>query len=137
VEDNGVVLVQSHGDFAPRNAFIDDVNTTLLGLDHSCVADPALDLARFINSIWRQVAYTGQDPARAESLVTAFLDEYGSERPENVANVPFYWGLFAVKSLAQYLRITNRLKSRGLFDTVVDLHVEEFEYAARIVEIAR
>jgi hypothetical protein len=131
---NRVPAVQSHGDFVPRNAFIADDAVTLIGLDHACVADPALDLARFMNSVWRQVAHNGGDAAVAESLITEFLDAYAARHPENLANLPFYWGYFAIRSLTQYTRYTRRLMSRGLFDGVVRLHRAEFELAARKID---
>lgn len=68
-----------HGDFHPKNIFVDHDSLTTIDFDHSCIFDPARDLGYFIAELFVQRALRKrryETPQIAAGLRQHFVSEY-------------------------------------------------------------
>ncbi len=68
-----------HGDFHPKNIFVDHVSLTAIDFDHSCIFDPAKDLGYFIAELFVQRALKKrryETALEAVGLRQHFVSEY-------------------------------------------------------------
>ncbi len=85
----------THGDLKSDNVLAHDGTVRLLDLDRSGLADPALDLAKFVSDLhWWQ-------GAGADSLVAAFRDGYGDGDPARWERAAHLTRLFQLKLTAR------------------------------------
>ena len=71
-----------HGDFTPSQVLFHDAGVVLLDFDTLCMADPAMDVGRFLAYLRMAVrkAAHGADPL-VDDLAAAFLDAYLERNP--------------------------------------------------------
>jgi len=65
--------------------------------------------------------------SRAEQATQAFLEEYGAELPQNLLNLPFYWGYHNLVSLWRFMKGTA--PGHPDYSRLVDFYLSEFETA--------
>ena len=95
-------LVQTHGRFLFDNIFIDGENVTVIDLDGSVPADPARDIAEFVNVLRIRTFKQTEDATAADAATRAFLDEYRSHLPDNMANLAAHWGSFLLEKAFKF-----------------------------------
>ena len=126
------VVVQVHGDFKPEHIFVANGVTTVIDFDRSGPADPALDIATFVCGVRQQLFNVTGDSARAELPTRVFLGEYVSSLPDYVGNLPSYW---RSQTLAFLVKGTRRPARSAAFESRIRYHIEEFEYAGKVLGI--
>jgi hypothetical protein len=123
-----VRFVQSHGQFRHIHVFLGGGAVTVIDLDRSRPADPAKDLAEFIHRMRTKRFKATGGRSRAEEPTRAFLEEYASQLPQNLANLSFYWGYHCLVSLWKYMKSAR--PGQPQWQTLVEFYRSEFELAA-------
>jgi hypothetical protein len=121
-------FVQSHGQFRHIHVFVSDDKVTVIDLDRSRPADPAKDLGEFVHRMRTKRFKATKGASRAEEATQAFLEEYGSKLPQNLANLPFYWGYHTLVSLWKFMKSSTPQDAQ--WKTMIDFYLSEFETAS-------
>jgi len=98
------VLTPTHGQFAPKNVFVDSDAVTAIDLDTMSLSDPAVDVAKFVSKLkYRKLFKAAGESVRAARLASEFLDEYARSAGGNLANLPYYLALYGLKEFSKAL----------------------------------
>ena len=121
-------FVQAHGQYRHIHVFVGDESVTVIDLDRSRPSDPAQDLGEYIHRMrTKRYKATGGE-SRAEDATNAFLEEYGAVMPENLINLPYYWGYHNLVSLWRYMKSSTPLDPK--WEEMIKFYESEFERAA-------
>ena len=96
----------AYGDFKTDHLFVEDDHLTLIDSDSACLAEPALDLGKFLAdlSFWYQrCGLLGVAEAKA-----AFLDGYGLLAEDAMLRTRLYEVLILVRSIVRRVHFFNR-----------------------------
>lgn len=89
----------THGDYHPKNIFVNGVDLTVMDFEHSCMSDPAKDLGYFLAycDILRRIkSERPLDPR----VLNSFLKEYSAEAPtDGLGRIPTYKACTYLKHL--------------------------------------
>lgn len=112
-----------HGDFKADHLLIHGRRVTLMDFGTCRVADPALDLGKFLADLhYWQAAAGGPDP---RSLQVAFLDGYGNDVPDGrLLRARLYEVIVLIKSTVRRVRLFDRdwsTKTEHLIDRAAAL----------------
>jgi aminoglycoside phosphotransferase (APT) family kinase protein len=97
----------AHGDFKADHLWVTRAGLTLIDLDDCCLADPALDLGKFLADLhwW----YTLSGRPGLERAQSQFLDGYGRELPaDRLVRARLYELLWLVKITLRRARLFDR-----------------------------
>jgi aminoglycoside phosphotransferase (APT) family kinase protein len=97
-------FVQAHGQYRHIHVFVGDETVTVIDLDRSRPSDPAQDLGEYIHRMRTKRYKATRGESRAEEATQAFLEEYGAKLPQNLVNLPYYWGYHNLVSLWRYMK---------------------------------
>jgi aminoglycoside phosphotransferase (APT) family kinase protein len=103
-------LVQTHGSFHCEHIFVTKESISLIDFDKSLPGDPARDLAEFLSLLRRRLFKRLGSLAAIREPTRAFLDEYRRHLPENMGNLPLYWGAAILVDLFHYRKRRPREK---------------------------
>jgi hypothetical protein len=92
-------FVQSHGQYRHIHVFVDEDAVTVIDLDRSKPADPAKDLGEFVHRMRTKAFKATEGRNHADVETDAFLHQYASALPGNLANLSFYWCYHILVSL--------------------------------------
>ena len=91
-------LVPAHGEFRHQQLVGDERSLTVIDWDSYCLANPALDAARFLARFRRDAAGCA-DGAAFKRLAQAFREEFLGPLPQVAAHLALYEGLHVTKLL--------------------------------------
>jgi len=97
-------FVQAHGQYRHIHVFVSDERVTVIDLDRSRPSDPAQDLGEYIHRMRTKRFKATGGASRADEATNVFLEEYGARLPENLVNLPYYWGYHNLVSLWRYMK---------------------------------
>lgn len=102
------VQVQCHGQYRPIHVFIAESSVTVIDLDRSAPADPARDVAEFVQRMRSDVFDLNGSVAPAEGATRDFLDAYARAAGSDayLANFKFHYARHLVHRV-------NRLNKKG------------------------
>src|SRR6266516_1086091 len=120
-------LVQAHGQFRHIHVFLAEDAVTVIDLDRCRPGDPARDVGEYIHRMRTKRYKASGGKSRAEQATQAFLEEYGAELPQNLLNLPFYWGYHNLVSLWRFMKGTA--PDQPGYSGLVDFYLSEFETA--------
>jgi hypothetical protein len=121
-------FVQAHGQYRHIHVFVSAESVTVIDLDRSRPSDPAQDLGEYIHRMrTKRFKATGGE-SRAEEASNAFLEEYGAKLPENLINLPYYWGYHNLVSLWRYMKSATPEDPK--WEQMTEFYQSEFERAA-------
>jgi hypothetical protein len=121
-------LVQAHGQYRHIHVFVSQESVTVIDLDRSRPSDPAKDLGEFIHRMRAKMFKATNGANRAEEATDAFIQEYGSRLPKNLANLPYYWGYHTLVSLWRFMKSSTPEDPK--WNMLIDFYKSEFEKAA-------
>jgi hypothetical protein len=121
-------FVQAHGQYRHIHVFVGDETVTVIDLDRSRPSDPAQDLGEYIHRMRTKRFKATGGQSRAEEATTAFLEEYGAKLPENLINLPYYWGYHNLVSLWRYMKSATSQDPK--WNEMIEFYESEFERAA-------
>jgi hypothetical protein len=100
--------VQCHGQYRPIHVFLSDDAVTVIDLDRSAPADPARDVAEFLQRMRTDVFDKAGSAAPADGATRAFLDAYvaATGSAAYLANLKFHYARHVVHRV-------NRLNKKG------------------------
>lgn len=75
-----------HGDFHPRNVYVDGERVTVIDFDHAVAGDPAWDVGYFVGQLETAALESHGDAAALRPAADAFMDEYLRDAPEPEAS---------------------------------------------------
>jgi len=90
-------LVPAHGEYRHQQLVGDERSLTVIDWDSYCLANPALDAARFLARFRRDAARCPDGASAFGRLVQAFREEFLGPRPEVAAHLALYEGLHVTK----------------------------------------
>jgi hypothetical protein len=122
-------LVQAHGQFRHIHVFLDQDAVTVIDLDRCRPGDPARDVGEYIHRMRTKRYKATGGKSRAEQATQALLEAYGAELPQNLLNLPFYWGYHNLVSLWRFMKGTS--PDHPDYSRLVDFYLSEFETALR------
>jgi aminoglycoside phosphotransferase (APT) family kinase protein len=102
-----VKLTPLHGEYRPAHVFIEGVSVSVIDLDRIRLSDPAKDVARFVHVLKKTCYEAGVGAVRAHLLARAFVEEYQMGAPANLAHLPYFDALYALKAFAKVVKITK------------------------------
>jgi Phosphotransferase enzyme family len=120
-------LVQAHGQFRHIHVFMAEDAVTVIDLDRCRPGDPARDVGEYIHRMRTKRYKASAGASRAEQATAALLEEYGAELPQNLVNLPFYWGYHNLVSLWRFMKGTA--PDHPDYSRLVDFYLSEFETA--------
>jgi aminoglycoside phosphotransferase (APT) family kinase protein len=120
-------LVQAHGQFRHIHVFLSDDAVTVIDLDRCRPGDPARDVGEYIHRMRTKRYKASRGKSRAEEATRTLLEDYGAELPENLFNLPFYWGYHNLVSLWRFMKGTA--PDHPDYSRLVDFYLSEFETA--------
>jgi hypothetical protein len=120
-------LVQAHGQFRHIHVFVAEDAVTVIDLDRCRPGDPARDVGEYIHRMRTKRYKASGGKSRAERATQAFLEEYGAELPQNLLNLPFYWGYHNLVSLWRFMKGTA--PDHPNYSRLVAFYLSEFETA--------
>ncbi len=120
-------LVQAHGQFRHIHVFLADEAVTVIDLDRCRPGDPARDVGEYIHRMRTKRYKASGGNSRAEQATRALLEEYAAELPQNLVNLPFYWGYHNLVSLWRFMKGTP--PDHPDYSRLVDFYLSEFETA--------
>jgi aminoglycoside phosphotransferase (APT) family kinase protein len=100
-ENSAQRLKPTHGQYTPANIFLRGDEVSVIDLDRLCLSDPAKDVAMFIHRIKSLLFKDAQDSPKADRIVREFLSTYRKLAPENLASLPYYTALYALKGFSK------------------------------------
>ncbi len=121
-------FVQAHGQYRHIHVFVGDESVTVIDLDRSRPSDPAQDLGEYIHRMRTKRYKASGGESRAEEATAAFLEEYGARHPENLINLPYYWGYHNLVSLWRYMKSSTPQDPK--WEQMKEFYESEFERAA-------
>jgi aminoglycoside phosphotransferase (APT) family kinase protein len=121
-------FVQAHGQYRHIHVFVGGENVTVIDLDRSRPSDPAQDLGEYIHRMRTKRFKASGGESRAEEATNAFLEEYGAVLPENLVNLPYYWGYHNLVSLWRYMKAATTEDKD--WNKLTEFYMSEFERAA-------
>lgn len=121
-------FVQAHGQYRHIHVFVGDESVTVIDLDRSRPSDPAQDLGEYIHRMrTKRFKATGGE-SRAEEATRAFLEEYGAKLPQNLVNLPYYWGYHNLVSMWRYMKSCTPQDPK--WEEMLEFYQSEFDLAA-------
>ena len=120
-------LVQAHGQFRHIHVFLADDAVTVIDLDRCRPGDPARDVGEYIHRMRTKRYKASGGSSRAEQATQALVEEYAAELPQNLVNLPFYWGYHNLVSLWRFMKGTP--PDHPDYSRLVDFYLSEFEMA--------
>jgi aminoglycoside phosphotransferase (APT) family kinase protein len=102
-----VKLTALHGEYRPAHVFIEGDSVSVIDLDRIRLSDPAKDVSRFVHVLKKTCYETGVGAVRAHLLAREFVEEYRTGAPENLAHLPYFDALYALKAFAKVIKITK------------------------------
>ncbi len=84
------LMVPTHGDYQPKNIYVNRRQTTVIDFDRHALAAPARDLAHFIGQCMTMSWVRTGSFARIASWNDAFLEAYGDTRRAGLDLLPVY-----------------------------------------------
>jgi aminoglycoside phosphotransferase (APT) family kinase protein len=87
--------------------FIEGFSVSVIDLDRIRLSDPAKDVARFVHVLKKTCYEAGVGAVRAHLLARAFVEEYQMGAPANLAHLPYFDALYALKAFAKVVKITK------------------------------
>lgn len=121
-------FVQAHGQYRHIHVFVGAEKVEVIDLDRSRPSDPAQDLGEYIHRMRTKRYKASGGVSRAEEATTAFLEEYGALLPQNLVNLPYYWGYHNLVSLWRYMKSSTPLDPK--WSEMISFYESEFERAA-------
>lgn len=121
-------FVQAHGQYRHIHVFVGDETVTVIDLDRSRPSDPAQDLGEYIHRMRTKRFKATRGESRAEEGTRTFLAEYGALLPENLINLPYYWGYHNLVSLWRYMKSASPQDPK--WNEMIEFYQSEFERAA-------
>jgi len=100
---------------------------TVIDLDRCRPGDPARDVGEYIHRMRAKRYKASGGKSRAEQATRALLENYGAELPQNLFNLPFYWGYHNLVSLWRFMKGTP--PDHPDYSRLVDFYLSEFEMA--------
>lgn len=119
-------FVQAHGQFRHIHVFVGD-NVTVIDLDRSRPSDPAKDLGEYVHRMRTKRYKATNGASRAEDATRAFLEEYASELPDNLANLSYYWGYHNLVSMWRFMKSSAPYDTK--WDRMLAFYQSEFDTA--------
>jgi len=120
-------FVQAHGQYRHIHVFVGDETVTVIDLDRSRPSDPAQDLGEYIHRMRTKRYKATRGESRADEATQAFLQEYGAKLPQNLVNLPYYWGYHNLVSLWRYMKSST--PQDPAWDDMLKFYQSEFERA--------
>ena len=120
-------FVQAHGQFRHIHVFVGPECVTVIDLDRSRPSDPAQDLGEYVHRMRTKMYKATGGASRADAATAAFLGVYAEELPQNLANLPYYWGYHTLVSLWRYMKSSTPAESG--WGRMLDFYKSEFECA--------
>jgi hypothetical protein len=99
-----VKLTPLHGEYRPAHVFIEGVSVSVIDLDRIRLSK---DVARFVHVLKKTCYEAGVGAVRAHLLARAFVEEYQMSAPANLAHLPYFDALYALKAFAKVVKITK------------------------------
>lgn len=124
---DGREMVQIHGQFRPIHVFLHDDTVTVIDLDRSHPADPAIDVAEFIHRLRSTIHREDGPTGRANELTKTFLNEYLVQSPYQLEGLPFYGGFHVLVSLCRHIKRMQTDDPK--WEQVINFYSNEFELA--------
>jgi aminoglycoside phosphotransferase (APT) family kinase protein len=96
----------AHGDFKADHLWVTGTGLTLIDFDACCLADPALDIGKFLADLhwW----YALSNRPGVEQAQTQFLEGYGLDLPARLVRARLYEALWLVKITVRRARLFDR-----------------------------
>jgi aminoglycoside phosphotransferase (APT) family kinase protein len=120
-------LVQAHGQFRHIHVFLADDAVTVIDLDRCRPGDPARDVGEYIHRMRTKRYKASGGKSRADEATRALLEAYEAELPQNLVNLPFYWGYHNLVSLWRLMK--GMAPDHPDYSRLVDFYLSEFERA--------
>jgi aminoglycoside phosphotransferase (APT) family kinase protein len=120
-------LVQAHGQFRHIHVFLADDAVTVIDLDRCRPGDPARDVGEYIHRMRTKRYKASGGKSRAEDATRTLLEVYSAELPDNLYNLPFYWGYHNLVSLWRFMKGTA--PDHPDYARLVEFYLSEFETA--------
>lgn len=100
--ESATVLVPTHGQYTPANVYLHGDDASVIDLDRICLSDAAKDVAMFVHRVRSLLFKDADNLAKAQLIVSEFLDEYKRVAPpQNLVNLPYYTALYSLKGFAK------------------------------------
>ena len=119
--------MQAHGQFRHIHVFLAEDAVTVIDLDRCRPGDPARDVGEYIHRMRTKRYKASGGKSRAEQATQTFLEEYGAELPQNLLNLPFYWGYHNLVSLWRFMKGTA--PDHPDYSRLLDFYLSELETA--------
>src|ERR1700680_1177050 len=101
-----LILTPVHSQYKLSSIFLEGVHVTAIDLDSVAVSDPAIDVARFVSKVkWSALFGKAGNPAAAEPVAGAFLDEYRKGGAISLPTLPYYTALYCLK---EYTKVFSK-----------------------------
>ncbi len=120
-------LVQIHGQFRPIHVFLDNEVVTVIDLDRSHPADPAIDLAEFVHRLRSTIYRADGAIDQANYLTKTFLEEYAEQSPYRLDGLAFFWGYHVLVSLCRHVK--HLCADDPQWERTINFYLSEFEVA--------
>lgn len=128
-------FVQAHGQFRHIHVFVSDECVTVIDLDRSRPSDPAKDLGEYIHRMRTKKYKATKGASRADEATHAFIEEYSEYLPDNLVNLPYYWGYHTLVSLWRYMK--SDTPESPDWSRMLAFYLSEFENATSYLDYRR
>jgi hypothetical protein len=102
-----VKVTPLHGEYRPAHVLIEGDSVSVIDLDRIRLSDPAKDVSRFVHVLNKTCYEAGAGAVHAHLLAREFVEEYRMGAPENLAHLPYFNALYALKAFAKVVKFTK------------------------------